>query len=72
MAEIDVDLVIVSPMRRALATCDIIFEGHKNKPPIIVEPAFREIMESSNDIGTKLEESIKMYPNFNFEHIKDK
>ena len=29
-------------------------------------------MESSNDIGSKLEESIKKYPNFNFEQIKDK
>jgi len=59
-------------MRRALHTCAIIFEGHPSKPAIIVEPSFREIMESSNDIGSKLEESIKLYPTFNFENITDK
>ena len=46
------DVVLVSPMRRALHTCQIIFDGHPDKPKIIVQPSFREIMESSNDIGS--------------------
>ena len=54
MAEVDVDIVLVSPMRRALRTCSIIFEGHKSKAAVIVEPSFREIMESSNDVGSKI------------------
>lgn len=72
MKDVEVDLIIVSPMRRALSTCSIIFEGHKSKAPIIVEPSFREIMESSNDIGSRLEESIQLFPTFNFDHINDK
>lgn len=28
-------------------------------------------MESSNDIGTEIRESIAKYPHFNFENIKD-
>jgi broad specificity phosphatase PhoE len=51
---LDVDVVLVSPLRRALHTCAIVFEGHPSTPPIIVEPAFREIMESSNDIGSEI------------------
>ena len=54
MAEVDVDVVLVSPMRRALRTSSIIFEGHKSKAAVIVEPSFREIMESSNDVGSKI------------------
>lgn len=51
---IPVDLVIVSPLRRALKTCDIIFDGHPSNPPVIVDPTFREILCSSNDIGSKI------------------
>lgn len=58
MREIEVDIVLVSPMRRALHTCAIVFEGHPSKAEIIVEPCFREIMESSNDIGSKIHESM--------------
>ena len=72
MKDIDVDIILVSPMRRALRTCSIIFQGHKSKAEIIVEPSFREIMESSNDIGSKIEESMNLFPSFNFDNIKDK
>lgn len=33
--------MIVSPLRRALETCAIMFEGHKSKAAVIVEPVFR-------------------------------
>jgi broad specificity phosphatase PhoE len=42
--DLEVDIVLVSPMRRALRTCAIIFENHPSKAEIIVEPSFREIM----------------------------
>lgn len=72
MKGIEVDLIIVSPMRRALRTCSIIFEGHPSKAPVVVEPSFREIMESSNDIGSKLAESIQLFPSFDFSALPDK
>lgn len=71
MKNTEVDVILVSPLRRALHTCSIIFEGHKSKAQVIVEPAFREIMESANDIGTEIRESIAKYPHFNFDNIKD-
>ena len=62
MENVDVDIILVSPMRRALRTCNIIFKDHKSKAKVIVEPSFREVMESSNDIGSKIEESMGMFP----------
>jgi broad specificity phosphatase PhoE len=41
MKDIDLDLIIVSPMRRALSTCARVFEKHKSEAPIIVDPLFR-------------------------------
>ncbi len=58
-------------MRRALHTCDIVFREHPSNAKIIVIPEFREIMESSNDIGSEIEESIKKY-SFDFSQIKDR
>ena len=59
-------------MQRALHTCSVVFENHKSKPIIIVEPYFRTILEATNDIGSKIEESQQMFPSFDFNRVKDK
>ena len=41
MKDIDVDLVIVSPLRRSITTCFQVFKGHKSNAPVIVDPIFR-------------------------------
>jgi phosphohistidine phosphatase SixA len=41
MKYIPVNLVLVSPMRRALETCKIIFKDHPSKPKIVVDPNVR-------------------------------
>lgn len=72
MKNIDVGLVLVSPMRRTLETCAIVFEGHESKPKIVVEPAVREIFSSSCDIGSRLRESMKDFEGwFNFAKVGD-
>lgn len=38
---VPVDVVIVSPLRRALETCHHMFKDHPSKPKIIVDPLFR-------------------------------
>lgn len=43
MKDIDLDLILVSPLRRALSTCARVFKDHKSKAPVIVDPIFREI-----------------------------
>lgn len=71
MKDIDLDLIIVSPLRRALMTCEIIFENHKSNAPVIVDPAFREVLSSSNDIGSKLLESKTRFTKYDFSLITD-
>jgi broad specificity phosphatase PhoE len=72
MADINIDAVIVSPVRRTLQTCSIIFEGHRSNPQVFVEPYFRTILEGTNDIGSKVEESMQLFPSFNFDKVKDR
>lgn len=69
MAGIHVDVVIVSPLRRALETCWEIFKDHPSKPQIVVDPLFKEILESTCDIGNRLEQSIIDYPTFDFSRV---
>ena len=66
-----VDIVIVSPLRRALETCWHIFKDHPSKPQIIVDPLYKEILESNCDIGNRLEESMKDFPSFDFSRVKN-
>ena len=35
---LDIGLVLVSPLRRAIVTCYETFRNHKNKPQVIVDP----------------------------------
>jgi len=67
-----VDAVIVSPLQRTLHTCSTIFDNHPSKPPIFVEPYFRTILEATNDLGTKINESMLKYPSYDFSNIKDR
>ena len=41
MADKKIDIVFVSPLRRALETCWEIFKDHPSKPQIIVDPLFK-------------------------------
>ena len=49
-----IHVVLVSPLRRALQTCDIIFKDHPSKPMIIVEPLLTETVHSASNFGTHL------------------
>jgi broad specificity phosphatase PhoE len=51
LREVPVELVITTPLTRALQTTFGIFEGHPSSPRILVEPLHRERLESSCDIG---------------------
>lgn len=66
MKDINVTLVLVSPLLRALRTCYEIFKDHKNKPKVVVWPWSREIVDSSCDIPGDLEELKSKFPTFDF------
>mmetsp|Transcript_14052 Transcript_14052/g.14097 ORF Transcript_14052/g.14097 Transcript_14052/m.14097 type:complete len:85 (-) Transcript_14052:359-613(-) len=48
---LDVQIVFVSPLRRALKTCDIIFKDHPNHPPVIVHPILHERFHNAHDVS---------------------
>ena len=65
----DVDLVLVSPLRRALETADIIF---KNKAPIICQEFLREYPIGKQTCNKRYDiaKMIDMFPEINFSDIK--
>ena len=60
---------MVSPLRRALLTCDIIFKDHPSKPQVFVEPLLTEKIHSASNFGTAICESMLKYPHFNFDKL---
>jgi len=51
LARYPVEIVLTSPLTRALQTAHGLFEGHPHAPRIQVEPLLRERVENSCDIG---------------------
>jgi len=51
LARYPVEIVLTSPLTRALQTAQGLFDGHPNAPRIQVAPLLRERVENSCDIG---------------------
>ena len=51
LARYPVEIVLTSPLTRALQTAHGLFDGHPNAPRIEVAPLLRERVENSCDIG---------------------
>ncbi|CAG9322670.1 unnamed protein product [Blepharisma stoltei] len=49
---LDVHKVFVSPLKRALQTCEILFKDHPNLPQKIVHPILHEIINNGHDISS--------------------
>ena len=65
------DLVIASPLTRALQTAFGIFEGHKSNPHFVVESLHRERMESSCDVGRAPAILLAEYPTLALGHLAE-
>ncbi|CAK90511.1 unnamed protein product (macronuclear) [Paramecium tetraurelia] len=66
MSSFKVDIVLVSPLRRAIQTAHYLFRDHPNKPKFIVVPFLREMLSSSCDIGGNLTTTMNEYSQFDF------
>lgn len=64
--ELDITTVYVSPLRRALQTAQFLFQGHKNKPKMIVLPLIREKLGATCDIPEDLNTVKAEFPLFDF------
>lgn len=66
VAKLPLAYVLVSPLRRALQTADLILKNHPNPPKVIVYPGVREKLSSNCDIGSPLTDLEKEFPTFDF------
>ena len=66
-----VELVVTSPLTRALQTAAGLFDGHRLAPPIVVHPLMRERVENSCDIGRSPHALAVDFPSLDLGHLDD-
>jgi broad specificity phosphatase PhoE len=71
LADVPVDLVITSPLTRALQTTTGLFDRHRRRPPILVHPLMRERVENSCDVGRPPAQLAIDFPAIDVAHLDD-
>jgi len=66
-----IELVVTTPLTRALQTTAGLFAGHPSSPTIIVEALHRERVENSCDVGRSPALLSQEFPSFAFDHLPD-
>ena len=64
-----VEVVLVSPLTRALETAVGVFDGHPSAPPVHIVPLLRERVENSCDIGRAPADLAAEFPALDFAHL---
>eukprot|EP00455_Lapot_gusevi_P012240 TRINITY_DN15754_c0_g1_i2.p1 TRINITY_DN15754_c0_g1~~TRINITY_DN15754_c0_g1_i2.p1 ORF type:complete len:213 (+),score=2.64 TRINITY_DN15754_c0_g1_i2:78-716(+) len=64
-----IQLIVVSPLSRAIQTCLSLFPPSTHRVPILVCDIHREIMETSSDVGRSPQELVQDFPELKFDHI---
>jgi broad specificity phosphatase PhoE len=65
------ELVVTSPLTRAIQTTMGLFRGHPSNPPVIVECLHREHLESSCDVGRATALLAQDFPHLSFGHLDE-
>jgi broad specificity phosphatase PhoE len=71
LEDIPVELVVTSPLTRALQTAAGIFDGHRHSPRIVVHALMRERVENSCDVGRRPSELAVDFPSLDLAHLDD-
>jgi broad specificity phosphatase PhoE len=71
LRDVPFDLVVTSPLTRALQTAFGVFERHVSNPRFIVEALHRERVESSCDVGRPPSALRADYPTLEFDHLPE-
>lgn len=66
-----IDLVITTPLTRALQTAAGLFADHPSSPVILVEALHRERVENSCDVGRSPSLLSTAFPAFAFDHLPE-
>ncbi len=69
--ELPFDLVVTSPLTRALQTTAGLFAGHRSSPTILVTALHRERVENSCDVGRLPAELALDFPTLSLAHLAD-
>lgn len=65
------ELVVTSPLTRAIQTTLGLFGQHPAAPPILVEHLHREYLESSCDVGRAPALLAQDFPHLSFDHLEE-
>ncbi|MDP4024776.1 histidine phosphatase family protein [Methylobacterium sp. NEAU 140] len=65
------ELVVVSPLTRAIETASILFGEHPSRPRVLVEVLHRECQESSCDVGRAASEISAEFPHLDVGHLPE-
>ena len=71
LKRIPFELVVVSPLTRAIETAAILFGEHPSRPRILVEVLHRECQESSCDVGRAASEIAAEFPHLDVGHLPE-
>lgn len=71
LAAVPVELVITSPLTRALQTAMGLFAEHPQAPPMLVAPLARERVENSCDVGRSPAQLAFDFPTLDLAHLPD-
>ncbi|MCJ2052703.1 histidine phosphatase family protein [Methylobacterium sp. J-070] len=71
LREIPFELVVVSPLTRAIETTAILFGDHPSRPRVLVEVLHRECQESSCDVGRAASEIAAEFPHLDVGHLPE-
>ena len=71
IAAIPFELVVTSPLTRAIQTSAILFGEHPAEPRVLVEVLHRECQESSCDVGRAASEIAREFPHLDVGHLPE-
>ena len=71
MRDVPYELILTTPLTRALQTTVEIFREHPSADRIRVECLHREHLASSCDVGRAPAELIRDFPHLSFDHLED-
>ena len=71
LAAVPFELVVTSPLTRAIETSAIVFGEHPAAPRVLVEVLHRECQESSCDVGRATSEIAREFPHLDVGHLPE-
>lgn len=71
VSSLRLDRVYVSPLLRALQTCEGLLEGHSCAPEIVVLPQATEIVSDAGDLAKGNEAHWRLFPKFDWSRMHD-